>query len=143
MLLFLPEGVLSVTAHKKETFNLKVRALDPAVIEKHLSCTVYCDGRAKMPYHGTIMRPQLQELMFTLLEQMSYSELPTEGNGKPYGILLNQVNQVMGFYLDSGIDREKYKEEPTHEVPEVAEYLAEMVMGWGAASEGLVNKDSG
>lgn len=136
MLLFLPEGVLSVTAHKKETFNLKVRALDPAVIEKHLPCTVYYDGKADMPYHGTIMRPQLQELMFKQLETMSYSELPTDGNGTYYGTLLKLVNQAINFYPNHEITRKATEEEPEHVVPEVSEILAEMVIGAGCSRRG-------
>lgn len=131
MYLFLPEGVLSITAHKEEPYNLKVRALDPAVIEKHLTCTVYYDGEADMPYHGTIMRAQLQALITTHLETMSYAELPTEGNGHYYGTLLKLVNRAINFYPDLEITRRKYGEEPEHVVPEAAITMAEMVLGRG------------
>lgn len=128
MLLFLPEGVLSITAHKKDSFNLKVRALSQEMITRYFDSGVYYDSSEDLPYHTTILRPQLQELMFSLLEQMDYCELPKVAKGTHYGTLLKQVHQTMNFYPDHEIVKEPVPKEPDFEVPEAAHIYAGMVL---------------
>ena len=128
MLLFLPEGVLSITAHEKETFNLKVRALSKDVISRYFDSDVYYDSTKDLPYHTTIMRPQLQEIMFSLLEQLDYTHLKEACNGQHYGTLLKQVHQSIQFYPDHEIVTKPVPEEPQFVVPEAAEIFAGMVL---------------
>lgn len=128
MLLFLPEGVLSITAHSKNTFDLKVRALNREMITRYFDAAVYYDSTEDLPYHTTVMRPQLQELMFIMLERMRYTYLPETGNGTHYGTLLKQVHRSMNIYPDYQIATKPVPKEPEFVVPEASNIFVVMVL---------------
>lgn len=123
MLLFLPEGVLSITAHESRASSLKVRAPGKGMITQYFDAEVYYDSSRDLPYHATITRSQIQELVVELLETMDYSELNKNATGSHYGTLLKQVHQSMNFYPDHQIAKDPAKTEPETGAPEASTLL--------------------
>ena len=124
MLLFLPEGVLSITAHDKEACNLTVRALSPDILTKYIKTDVHYDATEGLPYFTFILRPKWQEVLFCLLQRMDYRDLQQAIDDSRYGVLLKQVNHCINFYPEYGVE-ENPLEEQKAKAPEVARYFCD------------------